>query len=265
MEERFEILERGDQPPLAYCWSVPEAQPTEFAILYLHGFASDQAGEKASFFRRASLAAGIPFLSFDFQGHGRSGGSLRELTLSRNLADAAAAHALLCERGFRKVVVVGSSMGAFTGLWHSTFHQDEVLAGLYIAPAVAMADGFLRFAGPERAVQWERDGVLTLDNGVTAAEFSWELIEDFRRFSAEELRLRYQTPALILQGRLDPQVPWREVVNFATGAATKEIELHLFADGDHRLADRKEHLWELMLGFLRARGWFAEVDRGRST
>lgn len=263
MEASFERLARAGAPPLAYSLTLPPEPRADFALLYLHGFASDQAGEKASFFRRAAFDAGLPFCSIDFQGHGRSGGSLRGLTLSRNLEDAAAAHQLLRERGYRRVVVMGSSMGAFTGLWYSALHPEEVLAGLHIAPAVAMAEGFLTFAGPERAAQWEREGVLVLDNGKTASEFSWELIEDLRRHSVERLRHRYRTPALLLQGRLDPQVPWREVVNFATGTATKEIELHLFADGDHRLTDRKDRLWELMLGFLRGRGLVGGEGLGR--
>jgi hypothetical protein len=41
------------------------------------------------------------------------------------------------------------------------------------------------------------------------------------------------------------------VAESATCCTFKEIELlHLFADGDHRLTDRKERLWGLMTEFL---------------
>src|SRR5947209_8506113 len=48
-------------------------------FLYLHGLGSDQDGEKADFFRRRAQAGGFAFCSFDFEGHGRSGGDTRGL------------------------------------------------------------------------------------------------------------------------------------------------------------------------------------------
>jgi len=49
-------------------------------------------------------------------------------------------------------------------------------------------------------------------------------------------------------------VAWRGITDFATRCTFPGIELHLFADGDHRLIDRKVRLWELMAEFLRGRG-----------
>jgi pimeloyl-ACP methyl ester carboxylesterase len=81
----------------------------------------------------------------------------------------------------------------------------------------------------------------------------WALIEDLRRHPIEELLRRHRTPALLLQGKRDASVPWTSVADFAAHSSYEGIELHLFADGDHRLIDRKERLWELMLEFLRGR------------
>ena len=68
---------------------------SRFTFLYLHGFGSKQSGEKADFFRARALEGGMPFCSFDFQGHGESGGRMRDLTFSRNLDDLAAVHDFL--------------------------------------------------------------------------------------------------------------------------------------------------------------------------
>jgi alpha-beta hydrolase superfamily lysophospholipase len=62
-----------------------------------------------------------------------------------------------------------------------------------------------------------------------------------------------RTPCLLLQGKQDTSVSWQSVADFAVRCTFQEIELHLFADGDHRLTDRKERLWELMTEFLRGR------------
>ncbi len=251
----FEQLDRGGNlPPIAYRFDQPSSGSAELAVLYLHGFASDQAGEKAEYFRQRFLASGLAFCSFDFQGHGRSGGSLRDLTLSRNLADAAAVHRLLMERGIPRVLVMGSSMGGFTGLWHTVLHPDSVVAGVHIAPAVDMAAGFRAYAGPQGVEKWQREGSFHFSNEHASCDLGWELIPDLEAHSAERLRSLLRTPTLILQGQKDSQVPWRKVLAFATEAATELVELHLFADGDHRLTDRKGHLWDLIAGFLVARG-----------
>ncbi len=87
-------------------------------------------------------------------------------------------------------------------------------------------------------------------------DLGWGFVEDLERLRPDRLAEEYATPCLLLQGVKDDQVPWRAVLDFATRCPFEEIELHLFADGDHRLIDRKERLWSLMLGFLRDRGYF---------
>jgi len=45
----------------------------------------------------------------------------------------------------------------------------------------------------------------------------------------------------------------REFDSLLSRCAGEDVELHLFSDGDHRLTDRKERLWDLMMEFLRGR------------
>jgi pimeloyl-ACP methyl ester carboxylesterase len=223
-------------------------------FLYLHGFGSEQSGEKAEFFRAQALAAGFGFCSFDFQGHGRSGGTMSSLTLTRNLEDVARVHDSLRERGCGRLILIGSSMGGGTALWYSALHPDGIVAGLHIAPALEMEKGLLAWAGPERARTWEETGTVAFKNDLVACDLGWALIEDLRAHPTETLLATYRTPALLLQGKLDATVSWKSVLDFATGCAFREIDLHLFADGDHRLTDRKERLWGLMVEFLQGRG-----------
>jgi len=245
---------RSDPPPRAGASGQP-------VILYLHGFGSQQSGEKAEFFRRQALAAGLGFCSFDFQGHGESGGDLTGLTLTRNLEDTARVHALLRSRGHKRLILVGSSMGGGTALWYSAFHPEEIMAGLYIAPALEMDQGLLSWAGEEGARRWQDTGTIHFENDLVSCELGWGLIEDLRAHSMARLVAEYRTPCLLLQGKRDTTVAWRGVVDFATRCAFPGIELHLFADGDHRLTDRKERLWALMREFLRGTGVTGSLAR----
>jgi pimeloyl-ACP methyl ester carboxylesterase len=257
--ERIPIVEDGREashlavrfdPPPQGAGSRAADRP---CFLYLHGFGSNQSGEKAEFFRRKALAAGFGFCSFDFQGHGLSGGGMTGLTLTRNLEDTARVHALLRGRGCGRLILLGSSMGGGTALWYSALHPEEIVAGLHIAPALELEKGLLAWAGPERARAWEETGRIHFQNDLVSCELAWALIEDLRAHPAETLLAHYRTPALLLQGKLDTSVSWKSVLDFTTRCAFQEIELHLFADGDHRLTDRKERLWELMAEFLRGR------------
>jgi len=252
--ERIAILDGGREVShLAVRFDAPAAA-APLCLLYLHGFGSDQAGEKADFFRRSALSAGLAFCSFDFQGHGASGGTMRELTLTRNLTDVARVHAFLIERGQSRIALVGSSMGGGTALWYAHAHPEAIVAGLHIAPALDLGGALLAGVGPQRARAWEETGVLAFHNDLVTCDLGWGLIEDLRRYRRDDLLAGYRTPTLLLHGQRDDTVPWRDTVDFADRARGRDLELHLFADGDHRLTDRKEQLWQLMLLFLRRRG-----------
>jgi pimeloyl-ACP methyl ester carboxylesterase len=254
--ERIPIIENGREVSHLAVRSDPppdDRRAGRPSILYLHGFGSEQSGEKADFFRRQALAEGFGFCSFDFQGHGQSGGELVALTLTRNLEDIRRVHEFLRARGQRELILIGSSMGGGTALWYSALHPEEIVAGLHIAPALELDRGLLAWAGPERARVWEETGTIHFQNDLVSCKLGWPLIEDLRAHLLETLLARYRTPCLLLQGKRDASVSWRTVADFAVRCTFQDIELHLFADGDHRLTDRKERLWELMMEFLRGR------------
>jgi pimeloyl-ACP methyl ester carboxylesterase len=271
MDETIPIVRQGRAPSfLAVRYSLPPASappapPSSSALpaasgasagpglcfLYLHGFGSEQSGEKAEFFRRQALAGGFAFCSFDFEGHGASGGDMRGLTLTRNLENLAAVSSWLETRGHPRTCLIGSSMGGGTGLWYSALHPERVVAGLHLAPALELERSLLVWAGPERTRTWQDSGAIHFENDLVSCELGWELIEDLRAYPTERLLPLYRTPALLLQGRLDTSVPWRPVADFVVRCPFRDLELHLFADGDHRLTDRKHRLWDLMLEFLR--------------
>lgn len=251
--EIIPILEDGRQVShLAVRFDAPP-EPAGLAILYLHGFGSVQSGEKAEFFRTRALESGIAFCSFDFQGHGESGGTMRGLTLTRNLQDVGRVHAFLRKKGYERIVLLGSSMGGGTALWYSALYSGRIVAGLHIAPALEFEKGLVAWAGPDRCRTWEETGAIHFRNDLVSCELGWQLIVDLRSYLFEDLLRKYRTPALLLQGKLDTSVPWRGVADFATRCDCPDVELHLFADGDHRLNDRKERLWGLMKEFLKGR------------
>ena len=171
--DRIPIPEPGSH--LAVLFDAPSRQ-NGLCLLYLHGFGSVQTGEKAEFFRQRALESGFAFCSFDFQGHGQSGGTMRGLTLTRNLEDVARVHGYVRDRGYERIFLLGSSMGGGTALWYSALHPEEIIAGLHIAPALHLERGLTSWAGPERCRVWEETGTIHFENDLISCELGWELI-----------------------------------------------------------------------------------------
>lgn len=224
------------------------------AFLYLHGFGSGQDREKAVAFRRRARAAGVGFCSFDFRGHGRSGGGMERLTMSRNLDDAEAVAGWLAERWEGPLAFFGSSMGAAAAMWLAARRPygpaRRLLAGVAIAPALALDRSLAAQCGAEGLERWRESGRLAVDNELVSCELGWELMEDLAGHRAEELPSCYATPTLVLQGTADESVAWRDSAAFATRCRAGLVELHLFAGGDHRLIPQLDRIWQLASGFL---------------
>jgi len=230
-----------------------EGPGTAPMVLYLHGFGSDQWGEKASYFRQKILTAGWGCCSLDFQGHGRSGGAMVDLTLSRQLADVQIVTEMLESRGYPRYLVLGSSMGGLTGLWHAALCPDRVLASACIAPALSLESNLSEWAGVDGMRRWRQEGTIRVDNEIGSWELGWNFVADLGDYPVSRLQELSRRPSLILQGKLDDRVDWRQVVDFVVGCEFEDLELHLFADGDHRLVDRKERLWQLIRDYLQGK------------
>lgn len=226
------------------------AADAQWTALYLHGFGSRQSGEKATYFRSRLLEAGIPFCSFDFRGHGESGGDLGELTLSRSLEDLARVRAWLAERGHRRIVLFGSSMGGATALAEAARHPAGIAACLLIAPAVNMAGQLERWAGPVRLAAWRREGSLRFENELIEVDLRWDIVPDLRLHDFHRIARALSTPSLVLQGGRDDSVDFRDVLAFVSATSPGLVDVVLWADGDHRMLDRRREMWSEMKDFL---------------
>jgi len=93
--------------------TAPKPHGAEVLVIYIHGFASHQRGEEVLFLRDRFTALGAAYLAFDHRGHGSSSGTMKGLTIRRNLGDLGA---LIQEKGkdFKKRILIGSSMGGQT-------------------------------------------------------------------------------------------------------------------------------------------------------
>jgi len=249
---RFDIPPTGGDGSLVGFVGTPDdASLVPTWVLYLHGFGSSQHGEKAEFFRRRCMAEGISFVSFDFQGHGLSGGSMRDLTVARCLRDATRVRDHFASWADRPMVLMGSSMGALVGLWFAT--TNSAAAGVFVAPALGLDESFPALIGAEGMRRWRESGVLPITNELGTFDLGWGFVEDLRSRRSEDLLRGHRLPTVIFQGQLDDRVSWKVVERFADDTP-KLTRLVLFTDGDHRLLDKRSTVWSETTSFLREQG-----------
>jgi pimeloyl-ACP methyl ester carboxylesterase len=229
--------------------------PAESLVIYVHGFASHQKGEKTVYFRDRFVQSGAAYLAFDFRGHGASGGRLLDLTLSRCMEDLSG----LIENAandYRRIVLIGSSMGGQVAAWTAARYPDRIAANLLIAPSFRFYENRLRDLGDAGMKELTVRGELRVRNRWIDVTVGYGLIEDAKRYPMEGLLEVYRTPTLIFHGTADESVPYEGSVEFVQKSSARPLDLVLLAGRDHRLSSQKEYLFEVMRAFCERIGVF---------
>ncbi len=237
-ERRIAIRARGGTAP---------------GLVWLGGFKSDMKGTKAVALDAHAAQNGRACIRFDYSGHGESSEKFEDGTISQWLEDALAVFA---NRAKGPQIVVGSSMGGWMALLLAralaadpSLSRDAKLAGLVlIAPAPDFTEELMwkNFSEEIRREidtkgQWERPSVY----GDDPYPITKKLIEDGRRHLIMGKPIQVNCPVRILQGVLDPDVPWQHAMKLVSCLAQDDVTVTLVKDGDHRLS-RPEDIERLL-------------------
>ncbi len=239
-------------------------RPEDFAVVYIHGFGSVRNGDKAKAFAAACAERNWPFAAFDFRGHGKSSGHIRDLLPSQLLRDLKAVRDFLAGRGVRRLCLVGSSMGGWAAAWFALQNPESVPACALIAPALHFPSARWDRATQAEREAWRRDGVIRVKNEWIDVQLGYGIVQEIPLFPNGRLLEQYATPTLIFHGQRDEVVPPARSLDFVQQVKFPQIELQLFKDGDHRL---NEHRLELAAASCRffdrvLHGNLSEVELG---
>ncbi|MGO6844482.1 alpha/beta hydrolase [Rhizobium ruizarguesonis] len=215
------------------------------ALVWLSGYRSDMSGTKAMELDGLAAELGLACIRLDYSGHGLSGGSFGDGTISRWLEEALA---VIRHVAPERVILVGSSMGGWIAL---RLAQELVrqggpkLAGPELAGMVLIApapDFTSELIEPnlkakelkslaERGYFEERSQYSPEPNIYTRA-----LIEDGRENRVLDGIIETGCPVHILQGMKDPDVPHAHAMKLVEHLPADDVVLTFIRDGDHRLS-----------------------------
>ena len=242
-------LPLGDSDTLRVHLSTVEPA-ADWAVVYVHGLASNRTGEKSQALEEACAARAWTFVAFDFRGHGESSGSMLELRASALLEDLEAIQRYLAQRGINRLYLAGASMGGWAAAWFAVRHPQAVPACVLIAPAFDFpGNHWTRLSAAEQQ-QWRDTGRRRVQNEWIDTEIGYCLIEKVGHYPVEHLCADWSRPLLIFQGMLDQVVPFNRTVALVENMAHPDIELRLFRNGEHRLNQFKEVIAEASCAFF---------------
>jgi pimeloyl-ACP methyl ester carboxylesterase len=212
-------------------------------LFWLGGFKSDMKGTKAQALADWAAQRGRACVRFDYSGHGESEGAFTDGTIGRWLAESLAVFDACC-RGPQ--VLIGSSMGGWLALLlvRALRGRGEPGTGnaaglVLIAPAIDFTEELMwkRFT-PEIKCEletkgvWERPSQYSLEPCLVTRR----LIEEGRNHLLLGAMIETGCPVRILQGVMDPDVPWQHAKALIARFACDDVVLTLVKDGDHRLS-----------------------------
>jgi pimeloyl-ACP methyl ester carboxylesterase len=196
-------------------------------FVYLHGFASGPASQKARFFRERFAELGMGLEIPDL-----AEGRFEQLTISGQLA--------VMERlaHGEAVSLIGSSMGGYLAALYAARHP-EVEKLVLLAPAFSFLTRWPEELGEQKMYEWNRSGVLQVfhySEGREAA-LGYQLIEDARKF---EHYPEFLQPTLIFHGKHDTTVPAGNSITFSKRHPDTTLRL---MESDHQLLNVLDDIW----------------------
>ena len=215
----------------------PDCGSGKPGLIWLGGFRSDMLGTKAEFLDQWAAENGRAFLRFDYSGHGESAGVFEEGSIGEWAADALAVFDALSHG---PQILVGSSMGGWIATLLALKRPERIAAIVFIAPAPDFTEKLMWPAFSEA----QRETIMREGRLEQPSDYSDEpeiitrkLIEDGREHLVMHGTIAINCPVRILQGMKDDAVPFRHALTFAGMLESRDVELTLTKDGDHRLSE----------------------------
>ena len=209
-------------------------------IIFLHGLMSNMNGEKALALEKYAIDKGYEFIRFDNFGHGSSSGKFTDQTISSWLEGLV----LVIEKlASDKIIIIGSSMGAWIGLLGAIKFPEKIAGLVCIAAAADFTEELIWQALTEaEKAEFIQNGSYTIkgkNQGChTPYPISLKLITDGRKnlLLADNNDIPINCPVHFIHGMQDFDVPYDISLRIAEKLTSHDVIIKLIKDADHKLS-----------------------------
>jgi hypothetical protein len=217
-----------------------------------HGFTDRMGTEPLESVARALLEKGFCVVQFDFNGHGESGGTFEEMTVSSEVLDTLA---VLERYAKRRIVLVGHSQGGVVAALAAARATPETVEALVLlAPGSVLRDDAQRGrifdaafnpADPPESMP-VMGGKFTLGRGYIMDAQKLRIYEEFSRYGGR---------LCVIHGTGDRVVPWccgeRFIAERLRNGGRVGDVWRLLPGAEHNFAGHEAEVAGIVAGFLK--------------
>ena len=207
-------------------------------IVFLHGFMSNLEGKKPKTFLNFAKKNKFGFLALEYSGHGKSSGKFTNGNISKWTREANLLIRKIVKKN--KIILIGSSMGAWISLNQFKFFKKQIKGFLGIGSAPEFLDGLMwkKFSLKQKK-EIKKNGIIQLKHGDYEYPITNQLIKDGRRNKIFNKKIYNDLNVTMVHGNKDNSVPViysKKVLKIFKNAKKKLV---IIKNGDHSLSSPK--------------------------
>ena len=149
-------------------------------IVFLHGFMSNLEGKKPKTFLDFAKKNKLGFLALEYSGHGKSSGKFVNGNISKWTKETSQLIKKVVKKN--KIILIGSSMGAWISLNQFKFFKEQIIGFLGIGSAPEFLEGLMwkKFSKKMKR-EIKKNGIINLKHGDYEYPISLQLIKDGKK------------------------------------------------------------------------------------
>jgi len=213
-------------------------QKNSIYIVFLHGFMSDLEGKKPKSFFNFAKKNKLGFLALEYSGHGKSSGEFINGNISKWTKETTILIRKIVKKN--KIILVGSSMGAWISLNQFKFFKEQIVGFLGIGSAPEFLERLMwnKFSNKMKK-EIKKNGMINLKHGNYEYPISLQLIKDGKKNRVLNKKIYHQLNVTMVHGRKDESVPVsysRKVLKIFKNSKKRLV---IVENGDHSLSSPK--------------------------
>ena len=207
-------------------------------IVFLHGFMSNLEGKKPKTFLDFAKKNKLGFLALEYSGHGKSSGKFINGNISKWTSETSQLIKKVVKKN--KIILVGSSMGAWISLNQFKFFKDQIIGFLGIGSAPEFLEGLMwKKFSKKMKKEIKKNGIINLKHGDYEYPISLQLIKDGKKNKVLNKKIYQKLNVTMVHGDKDKSVPVsysRKVLKIFKKSKKKLV---IVKNGDHSLSSSK--------------------------
>ena len=207
-------------------------------VVFLHGFMSDLEGKKPKAFLKFAKKNKINFLALEYSGHGKSSGKFIDGNISKWSKETSILIRKIVKKN--KIILVGSSMGAWISLIQFQYFKTQIKGFLGIGSAPEFLEKLMwnKFSQSKKK-EIKKNGIINLKHGDYEYPITYQLIKDGRKNKVLHKKIFQNINVTMVHGNKDKSVPVSYSKKVLRIFKNSKKRLVIVKNGDHSLSTPK--------------------------